>query len=210
MLVEQLNTRRSICSIAESSTQPSRQQISKDPITLGAILEREAVLHQSAHLKAAMHATSSRIQSLEKELNAMKNLLDESEKQQRSIMVSARSASFHYGSENKIERGDRGSNSSGSFRFCVRREKIGGSSSSLGLEGSSCNGTPRTTKNIRQRLMNGLKSAFRVSKSTSKDGFESRKSSRKDQNGVGDEDDNAVVIVNKENLLSHRNRGFVV
>lgn len=125
-------------------------------------------------------------------------------------MVSARSASFHYGSENKIERGDRGSNSSGSFRFCVRGEKIGGSSSSLGLEGSSCNGTPRTTKNIRQRLMNGLKSAFRVSKSTSKNGFESRKSSWKDQNGVGDEDDNAVVIVNKENLLSHRNRGFVV
>lgn len=202
MLVEQLNTRRSMFTVPAESSQPRRQQ-RKDPVTLGAILQREAALHQSAHLKAAMDATSSRIQSLEKELNVMKKLLDESEKQQRSIMVSARSASFHNCSlENKIERGDIGSASSGSFRFYARGEKLGGSSS-LGLEGSCTNETPRITKNIRQRLMKGLKSAFRVSKSPSKNGVESKKSNRMDQNRVGDEDDNVFVIIDKENLLSH-------
>ncbi|KAK7853568.1 btb/poz domain-containing protein [Quercus suber] len=203
MLMEQLNTRRSIFTVPVESSQPRRQQC-KDPVTLGAILQREAALHQSAHLKAAMDATSSRIQSLEKELNVMKKLLDESEKQQRSIMVSARSASFHNCSlENKIERGDIGSASSGSFRFYARGEKLEGGSSSLGLEGSCTNETPRITKNIRQRLMKGLKSAFRVSKSPSKNGVESKKSSQMEQNRVGDEDDNVIDIINKENLLSH-------
>lgn len=202
MLVEQLNTRRSIFSTAAES-QPFRHRIDStkhdDPTTLGALLERDAALRQAAHLRAAMNATSSRIQSLEKELSVMRKLLNESESQ-RSIMGSARSASFHYGSENKIDRtGERGSASS---RFHLGRERaLAGSSSSE----DSCNATvpPRRTKNnIRQRLINGLKSAFRASKSASKNGLESRKSScRMDQKGVlGEEDDYEDIIVHREYL----------
>lgn len=187
MFVEQLNTRRSILSATDSSQprcrQPQRIILSSkgddDPtITLGAILQRETAARQASHLKAAMDATSSRIVSLEKELSVMKKLLNESETQRISIMESARSASFHYGSQNKIERGERGSASSASLRFCVRGERVGeGSSSSL-------EETPRTRKNMRRRLMDGLKTAFRASKNR----FESRKSS------WVDEDEYAEVI----------------
>jgi hypothetical protein len=182
MFVEQLNTRRSILSATDSSQprcrQPQRIILSSNKvdhedsptITLGAILQRETAARQAAHLKAAMDATSSRIVSLEKELSVMKKLLNESETQRISIMESARSASFHYGSQNKIERGERGSASSVSLRFCVRGERVGeGSSSSLE--------TPRTRKNMRRRLMDGLKTAFRASKNR----FESSKSSRVDE-----------------------------
>lgn len=108
-------------------------------------------------------------------------------------MGSARSSSFHYGggSENKIERGDRGS---ASLRFFVR----GGRGSSSSLEASSTDlaaETPRTRKNMRQRLIYGLKTAFRVPKlSASKNEFESRKSNRVDQMGIRDEDEYGDVI----------------
>ncbi|KAG6666070.1 BTB/POZ domain-containing protein At3g49900 isoform X1 [Carya illinoinensis] len=196
MLMEQLNTRRSILisSTAADHIQPCRQRTrssSKDdgPITLGAILQREAALRQAAHLKAAMDATSSRIQSLEKELNVMKKLLNEPEILQRSILMgSGRSSSFHYGSENKIERGDRGSASSASLRCHVRsgEKAVGGSSS---WDKGSCNNVGSTPKNIRRRLINGLKSAFWISKSPSTNGIESRKSSMSrsmDRKGSGD------------------------
>lgn len=172
----------------------------ENPTTLGAILQRETAVRQAAHIKAAMDATSSRIESLEKELSVMKKLLNESYETQRSIMDSARSASFHYGgSENKIERGERGSASSASLRFSVRGERVGGGSSSL--EGS-CNGaeTPRTRKNMRQRLIDGLKTAFRVSKlsaSKNRSDFESKKSSRVDEIGIRDEDHEYAGVIYK-------------
>ncbi|XP_041012038.1 BTB/POZ domain-containing protein At3g49900 isoform X1 [Juglans microcarpa x Juglans regia] len=199
MLMEQLNTRRSILisSTAADHIQPRRQRIrssSKDdgPTTLGAILQREAALRQAAHLKAAMDATSSRIQSLEKELNVMKKLLNEPDILQRSILMgSDRSSSFHYGSKNKIERGERGSASSASLRYCHVRsgEKAEGESSSW--DKGSCNniGSTMSPKNIRRRLINGLKSAFWISKSPSTNGIESRKSSMgrsMDRKGAGD------------------------
>ncbi|KAG2724158.1 hypothetical protein I3760_01G004900 [Carya illinoinensis] len=196
MLMEQLNTRRSIfiSSTAADHIQPCRQRTrssSKDdgPITLGAILQREAALRQAAHLKAAMDATSSRIESLDKELNVMKKLLNEPDILQRSILMgSGRSSSFHYGSKNKIERGERGSASSASLRCHVRsgEKAVGGSSS---WDKGSCNNVGSTPKNIRRRLINGLKSAFWISKSPSTNGIESRKSSMSrsmDRKGSGD------------------------
>lgn len=201
--MEQLNTRRSIVisSTPAADIQPRMQarirSSTKDvdgPTTLGEILQREAALRQAAHLKAAMNATSSRIQNLEKELNVMKKLLNEPEILQRSIlMASGRSSSFHYGSDqNKIERGEIGSASSVSLRCRVRSgEKAIEGSSSWDKASSSCSiGSTMTPKNIRRRLINGLKSAFWKSKSPSTNGVESRKSSmlRKDRNGAGDHD----------------------
>ncbi|XP_059641336.1 BTB/POZ domain-containing protein At3g49900 [Cornus florida] len=166
MFVEQLNTRRSIFSATTTTTtttnhQPRNKHITRDDaITLGAILQRDAALRQAAQLKVAMDTTASRIQTLERELNSMKKVLRESEikNHQRHKLESGsgRSASFRFSSENKIERGDRGSASSASFRSIPRREKAGVSFSSEG----SCDGTPRVEKNFGRKLMNGLKRAF--------------------------------------------------
>ncbi|XP_008237988.1 PREDICTED: BTB/POZ domain-containing protein At3g49900 [Prunus mume] len=183
MLIEQLNTRRTIISAAAAAAvaadhtqiQPRVHHDNKKLIepageatTLGSLLQRDTMLRQSAQLRATMAATSSRIQSLEEELNGMKKLLDEChEKQENSILLEdgRRSASFHYGTNensNKITKGDKASASSSSFRI------ISGKGSAERSEGtsnwsSSCKGTPRSTKKISERLINGLKKAFRVS-----------------------------------------------
>lgn len=168
MLTEQLNTRRSIVSASFNDNSHSHRQYSRDPITLGAILQRDAALREAAQLKAAMNATSSRIKNLENEINGMKKLLIETEKErselnkvnellvepaekERCVLMSSRSASFHLVNENcKIERGERGSVSSLNIR-------------SSSFEGSR-NGTPRMKKNIARRLITGLKGTFRGSK----------------------------------------------
>lgn len=182
MLVEQLNTRNSIVSAAtlsqiHSNQQPHRSEEEPNSTTLGDFLHRDAVLRQSAHLRAAMDSTSSRIQSLEKELRGMKKLLlenqSEQEERQRKVLDSERPASFHYvPSENghKIERGERGSVSSSSLRFDSRTENHEGRIRSC-LSGESCdddNGNPKVAKTLRQKLINRLKNAFRVSNSASK------------------------------------------
>lgn len=177
MLIEQLNTRRTILTAATDhhhSQLPLLQHhydVSKsDPApvtTLGSLLQRDNVLRQSAQLKATMAATSSRIKTLEEELNGMKKLLEEchNEKNDRSIMAEAggdrKSASFHYGSsdENNHSKMITKSASSSSFRLINFRRK----EKTEGTNWSSCNGTPGLTKSISQRLISGLKKAFRVS-----------------------------------------------
>ncbi|KAJ0096588.1 hypothetical protein Patl1_28523 [Pistacia atlantica] len=176
MLTEQLNTRRSIVSASYNHNSHRHHQYSRDPITLGAILQRDAALREAAQLKAAMNATSSRIQNLENELDGMKKLLIETEKErseltemnkllvepaekERCVLVSGRSASFHHVTENsKIERGERGSVSSLNIRFSGGREE-GRALGSSSFEGSR-NGTPRMKKNISLRLIAGLKRTF--------------------------------------------------
>ncbi|KAI9113565.1 hypothetical protein K1719_015492 [Acacia pycnantha] len=195
MLVEQLNTRNSIVSAAAVSHHLHRTAATttthrhhhcselqdRNSTTLGDHLHHEAIVHHSAHLRAAMESTSSRIQSLENELRGMKKLLLEStthqaeplERPRRSKMLdSERPKSFHYvpseNGNNKIERGERGSVSSASFRFDSRIMAIPEAGRSSLYE-ESCefnNGTPKATKSFRQRLMNGLKNAFRVSSSS--------------------------------------------
>lgn len=190
MLIEQLKTRSTIFSAAAAVTdhtqiQPhhcdhdghhhrdNSKQI--EPIavnTLGSLLQRDTVHRQSAHLKATMAATSSRIQSLEEELNGMKMLLHEChEKQETNILMDSgrRSSSFHFGTSenNKIVKGDKASASSASFRIITSKgsaETTGGTSN----WSSSCKGTPRSTKKISERLIIGLKKAFRVSGSAKK------------------------------------------
>lgn len=213
MLAEQLNTHRSIFSATHHHSLTPHQ--ASDHVTLGTILQRDAALRESAQLKAAMKATSLRIQNLENELSGMKKLLDDTEKenselneannrllhkqekeridlvnsvekllhqtesekselnemhrllqepeQGRSVLRSGRSASFHYGKENKVERGERGSVSSLNVRSSSREEKTVLGSSSL----DSISESKKKNKNIRQRLLSGFRNAFRVSKPSS-------------------------------------------
>ncbi|KNA06502.1 hypothetical protein SOVF_180390, partial [Spinacia oleracea] len=89
MLIEQLNTHRSLFSVLNptttttttASTTQFDPRLSDSPATLGAILERDAALRQVTQLRAAIDTTCSRIQTLENELFGMKKLLMESEKQ---------------------------------------------------------------------------------------------------------------------------------
>ncbi|KAL6224936.1 hypothetical protein ACLB2K_003791 [Fragaria x ananassa] len=177
MLIEQLNTRRTILTAATATTDdlhtqlPLLQHHYDDPksdhapvATLGSLLQRDTVLRQSAQLKATMAATSSRIRTLEEELSGMKKLLEECHNE-RSIMAEAsgerKSASFHYGSsdENNLSKLITKSASSSSFRLLNFR----GKEKTEGNNWSSCTGTPGVTKSISQRLIGGLKKAFRVS-----------------------------------------------
>lgn len=139
---------------------PPSHDREREAITLGAILQRDAALRQVTQLKEVMDATTSRIRSLEKDLNDMKKKLHTSERQ-TSLLESVGSASFNLSSaNNKIQRGERGSVSSDGLRCDasdVKEENIVGLFGSSSQEGTF---TPRLKKNIRQRLMKGLKSAF--------------------------------------------------
>lgn len=216
MLIEQLNTRRAIftSSAAAANNYAHPHGDDNEVITLGLILQRDAAAREAAQLKAEMEATSSRIQSLEKELAGMKKILQKSEKEtslmekkllvgprkertgkvlhetereERSVIDSSRSASFHYGLRDaKIEKGERGSTSFAGFRLGVRGEKSGGS-----LHEDS----PRSKKNISMGmgLIHRLKSTLWVSKSAPKCQSKTKISSKED--GAAAEAGNGEVSV---------------
>ncbi|KAG7565096.1 BTB/POZ domain [Arabidopsis suecica] len=169
MLQEQLNTRHSIMAAAAVASAAPVGDRHRDiaaaardsSVTLGSLLQRDTAARQNCRLRAAMNSTSSRIESLEKELDAMKKFLSkESEKQKsdriiiesgsRSVMDSARSASFHCVHQpsnlNKTLRGDRGSVSNLSTTFRRRRAS-----------------SPQPQKSIGKRLIKGIKNAFSTS-----------------------------------------------
>lgn len=216
MLIEQLNTRHSIFSgAATASTKPQiPRPISKDPLTLGAILKRDAAARESAKLKAAMQATNSRIRTLETQLSTMKKKLQVSDEKQRSLSEDAgrgRSASFHYGvdksnSSKGVARGQRGSSSSSVFRlsadFKTDYYKFGVGckpSSDRGSSSSHAGGRKLGSRSIGQRLINGIKNVFRVS---SLGEAESKVQSRDEEDLCEeDEDDNDEIVVMRRNHL---------
>ncbi|CAI9260715.1 unnamed protein product [Lactuca saligna] len=155
MFIEQLNTRRSVFSAAK--TLKNQNHPIKEPaagattVTLGAILQRDAARRQVAQLKATMDYTSTRIQSLEEELNGMRKILNKSDTGHITDRVKSESFRFSSETERRVERGQRGSVSSGSFQ-AVDMEN--------GSDHSSDQGSPRR---FGKRVMNGLKSAFRKS-----------------------------------------------
>lgn len=166
MFIEQLNTRRSVYSAAQTlktNNRPIKQPLpvvsateGDRSVTLGAILQRDAALRHVVELRDTMEYTSSRIQSLEEEINGMKKILIK-KSDLGQVMDSGRvtgrvkSESFRFSSEKKVERGQRGSVSSGSFRTV----DMGNGSDYLGDQGS-----PR---GFGKRVINGLKSVFRKS-----------------------------------------------
>ncbi|XVE87003.1 hypothetical protein DITRI_Ditri18aG0080800 [Diplodiscus trichospermus] len=202
MLAGQLSTRRSILSAANNhySRRHRRPRDSnKNNITPGAILQRDATMRETAQLKAAMDATSSRIQTLEKQLLCMKKVLQESDDQKGfgghgHVLESGRSASFHFGSGNNIEKADRsGATASASFRLSGPEDQTAfGSSSS---PDDSCIGSRIIKKNIGQRLIKVLKSAFWVSNSATKNnnGCDHDKSSRKSANAKAREGEKGIL-----------------
>ncbi|ONK59919.1 uncharacterized protein A4U43_C08F12300 [Asparagus officinalis] len=65
---------------ALSSTSPNHpHRTSKPPSTLGAILQRDAILRNSSHLRSSIQATSFRIESLERDLDGLRRKLRWSE-----------------------------------------------------------------------------------------------------------------------------------
>ncbi|MCL7037218.1 hypothetical protein MKW94_030315, partial [Papaver nudicaule] len=206
MLIEQFNTRDSICSTLSMKNNKQHQEqhkkalpkkvnenneITEDSavLSLGMILQRDAALRQAAQLKASVESTSSKIERLEREILSMKKVLcdHDAEKKRREIgneIGSGRSVSLRFNtpsSENKIERGERGSTSLVSFRFSnivsSGGERNGGgggcssTSSSVSTPSlerlSSLNDNPKRRTTFGWKLMNGLKSAFRMSSSSS-------------------------------------------
>lgn len=159
MFIEQLNTRYSVFSAAQTlkSHHHSRHHhpvkppsaVNANSVTLGAILQRDAALRQVTHLRDTMEYTSSRIQSLEEEINGMRKILTKSDT--GLITGKVKSESFRFSSERKVDRGQRGSVSSGSFRVL----DMGNDTDHSGDQGS-----PRRFK---KRVMEGLKSALRKS-----------------------------------------------
>ncbi|XP_078155225.1 phototropic-responsive NPH3 family protein isoform X2 [Carex rostrata] len=86
MLLDQLQSHHSLFHhhqpIIAPQLKPSQPQqpLTAPPAqTLGAILQRDALLRQSAHLRASMEATSFRIESLEREMAGLKRCLRRSE-----------------------------------------------------------------------------------------------------------------------------------
>ncbi|XP_010247338.1 PREDICTED: BTB/POZ domain-containing protein At3g49900 [Nelumbo nucifera] len=205
MLVEQLNTRHCVISTATSAINSHQRKVQvkdkNEAVTLGAILQRDAALRQVAQLKESMETTNSRIESLERELMNMKNLLRESENK-REALESGRSASFRFNSEKKVGKGERESVSSASFRFGDKGER-GGSSSSSSDRSCDENNLRNSKKSLGWRLMNGLKSAFRTSSSTAKPESDGWISSKEDGNCDEDGDEDLVVI-KKDRPFHHR------
>ncbi|KAI6699366.1 hypothetical protein NL676_013690 [Syzygium grande] len=186
MLVEQLRTRLHVVHARDRRQQPlpppqqqpggsSNKRRSKDgdpaaADTLGTILQRDAAARHAAQLKAAMDATSSRIQSLERELTGMRRILRESMSEKprgAAVIGSARSASFHYitaAESSKIERGERGSVSSVSYRFSNRGGGRPEREEGLGLAGGGDGGSPvagRASAEADQRIEARVRSVER-------------------------------------------------
>jgi hypothetical protein len=91
MLLDQLQSHHSIFHHHQPIARPllklpwPPQPLPEPPTqTLGAILQRDALLRQSAHLRASMEATSFRIENLERELAGIKRCLRRSEDASRS------------------------------------------------------------------------------------------------------------------------------
>lgn len=195
MFLQQLNTRHSIFAADNNRGRYQKKETATDAATtLGAILQRDAALRQVSQLKAVMNATNSRIQTLEEELSGMRKLLSEPGGSVKNRIDSSRSASFRFSSDPRsIERGQIGSISSLSYRDVAGKARA--------AEASSSSSEGLSEVNFGRRLINGLKSVFRLQKNKS----ESRGPT---ENGeiMGDND---IVTVRKDQSFHRRSRSQV-
>ncbi|KAJ4890266.1 BTB/POZ domain-containing protein [Raphanus sativus] len=188
MLQEQLNTRHSIVTVAATSAGHRNGEIteaerdsSSSSVTLRSLLQRDTAARQNCRLRAAMDSTSSRIRSLEKELEEMKKLIS---KESGRITDSARSASFHcVHSSSNVNKMQRGSVSSLSTTF-----RRGGSSPPPPPR-------DRRERSLGKRLIKGLKNAFSSSSS--------KQEGKKDANTIEEIYDGLEDFVISEELQSH-------
>ncbi|CAN6199630.1 unnamed protein product [Urochloa humidicola] len=112
-------------------------------MTLGDILQRDAALRQSAHIRASMQATSHRIETLERELTSLRARLRRSEQQQQAEAEAAAGATAI----------DRAPGKSASFRIPRSRLWDGEELVPVG---------PRrvASRGLKSRLVHGFKNLF--------------------------------------------------
>ncbi|KAF0893933.1 hypothetical protein E2562_031855 [Oryza meyeriana var. granulata] len=116
-------------------------------MTLGDILQRDAVLRQSAHIRASMQATSQRIDSLERELAGLRTRLRRSEQAAAAAATATASAAI-----------DRASAKSASFR--IPRSRLWDGEDLAAASGSAAAKDNNTTKGLKSRLVLGFKNLF--------------------------------------------------
>ncbi|TKY55616.1 BTB/POZ domain-containing protein [Spatholobus suberectus] len=172
VLVEHLNTRHSIA-LAGAQRHQLRFEGSRGrrqrrrSMTLGDFIYRDAVLRETAKLRTTMDSANARIQSLEEEVRCMNRVLREcqakEEEEERGVLGSERSASFHFVpvESGRVKKGERWSTSSSRIQFDARMEdQLHMGRSSFSVDVGRVN--PKMSGTIRQRLIIGLKNAFRV------------------------------------------------
>lgn len=233
MFLEQLNTRRTILSSTTTPAAPiNRASIGHNEIecspafhhsdhssngamTLGAILQRDAALRQTAQMKESMEATSLKIESLEKELMRMKKVLDSSKKKSEEEVANRRSASFRLTSDRKIGREESESRSK-SLRFShTDRRGVSSSSSSSEISLPAINVRMKTDKKFGWKFVSGLKNALRISSPKLKLDSRNMASSKVDEDNelsdvVDQEEDESVIAENVHHFVAHhRRRSFV-
>ncbi|KAL5196723.1 hypothetical protein ABZP36_000235 [Zizania latifolia] len=111
-------------------------------MTLGDVLQRDAVLRQSAHIRASMQTATHRIDTLERELAGLRTRL------RRSEQAAAEAAA-------KI---DRASAKSASFR--IVRSRLWDGEDLAAASGAAAVKDSTSTKGLRSRLVLGFKNLF--------------------------------------------------
>uniref|UniRef100_A0A0D9X0Y9 NPH3 domain-containing protein n=1 Tax=Leersia perrieri TaxID=77586 RepID=A0A0D9X0Y9_9ORYZ len=155
MLVEQLHSHHSMLLSTTTAAHPHHAAAAGgNGMTLGDILQRDAVLRQSAHIRASMNATSQRIDCLERELAGLRTRLRRSE--QQAAAAATASAAI-----------DRASAKSASFRIPRSRlwdgEDIAAASGAAAIRKDvvMANGKGNNNNNnLRSRLVVGFKNLF--------------------------------------------------
>lgn len=161
MLVEQLHSHHSILlSNHHHATAPTAAPLLKPSLsgafgggvggdaasmTLGDILQRDAALRQSAHIRASMQATSMRIETLERELAGLRTRLRRSEQQQAEEAVGASAI-------------DRAPGKSASFRLTRSRLWDGEELAPVGPRRAAARDS--NARGFRSRLVHGFKNLF--------------------------------------------------
>ncbi|KAJ1291670.1 hypothetical protein BS78_02G333800 [Paspalum vaginatum] len=125
-----------------------------DSMTLGDILQRDAALRQSAHIRASMQATSLRIETLERELAGLRTRLRRSEQQQAEAEAEAAAAAADGASAI-----DRAPGKSASFRIPRSRLWDGEELAPVGPRRAAARDS-NARGGFRSRLVHGLKNLF--------------------------------------------------
>ncbi|OEL23762.1 hypothetical protein BAE44_0015219 [Dichanthelium oligosanthes] len=115
-------------------------------MTLGDILQRDAALRQSAHIRASMQATSLRIETLERELASLRTRLRRSEQQQQAEAAGGTSAI------------DRAPGKSASFRIPRSRLWDGEELTPVGPRRVAARDS--NARGFKSRLVHGFKNLF--------------------------------------------------
>lgn len=164
-----LNTGDTVISAANNHNMKKTHCESEETHTLSALLQRDSALQQVAELQSAMDATSCRVQSLEKQLQVMRQIVQDNSAIKCDQINYGRSSSCRQNFGKKLERGQIGSLSS-SFRRTGKKVSV--EAQNLGNDHN--NTTKVEQKNLGRRLMSGLKSAFGVGTSNKKNSLGSR------------------------------------